>query len=64
MINFIKHKLIYNAKVGWCFPIKKGTTILKILFNKRDIHESRNGKLHLDIWGYKLVKLKKLLEDK
>lgn len=47
-------------KVGR-FTIRKGKPILKVLFNDSDIHVSRSGKKHLDIWGLKLVALKLVL---
>ena len=52
MIKFVKHPAQKDYKVG-NFEIKKGQTILKICFDKKDIHKSRNGQLHLDIWGKK-----------
>lgn len=61
MIKFIKHKAIRDYKVK-NFQIKKGDEILKICFSENDIHKSRKGILHLDIWGSKLKQLKKILE--
>jgi hypothetical protein len=60
MIKFIKHTAFRDYKVK-NFKIKQGDEILKILFSEKDIHKSRNGKLHLDIWGQKLKQLKKIL---
>jgi len=56
MIKFVKHNAIKNYKIK-NFLIKKGDKIVKVLFEDKDIHISRNGKMHLDIWGSKLKEL-------
>lgn len=56
MIKFILHKARRDYAVNG-FTLKKGDTILKILFDEKDVHKSNSGKLHLDIWGQKLIKL-------
>lgn len=61
LIKFIKHRATKDYKVK-SFEIKKGDEILKICFTEKDIHKSRLGKLHLDIWGKKLEQLGKILE--
>ena len=58
MIRFIFHKAIKDYKVNR-YTIKKGDNILKICFGERDVHKSRSGQLHLDIWGKKLAELVK-----
>lgn len=60
MIWFLKHKNPKSVAVG-PFTLPKGAEILKICFSKKDIHISRSGMWHLDIWGSKLEELKKLL---
>jgi len=62
VIKFIKHNAIKDYNIGK-FRIKKGDNILKICFSENDIHKSRKGVLHLDIWGLKLRQLKKILEE-
>jgi len=62
MIRFIKHKAIKDYKIK-NFKIKKGDNILKILFSMSDIHISRSGSAHLDIWGSKLEELKRLIAE-
>lgn len=62
MIRFIYHRVnsSHTAKVK-NFVINPGTRLLKILFSDKDIHVSRSGKKHLDIWGQKLLDLKEVL---
>ena len=61
MIWFYKHKNFKQTKVK-SFNIPKGAEIFKICFSKEDVHTSRSGMLHLDIWGKKLKELRKLLD--
>jgi hypothetical protein len=43
------------------FTITKGTEVFKILFRKEDVHVSRSGRMHLDIWGQKLEDLRNVI---
>lgn len=63
MIEFYKHFLIEDRKVK-NFKLRKGMQILKVVFDDNDVHISRSGRKHLDIWGGKLKKLKNLLKEK
>ena len=57
MIKFLKHRMLFPTQVK-VYKCKAGCDILKILFHQSDVHISRSGKIHLDIWGKKLEELK------
>lgn len=55
-IRFILHTSLKDYLVR-IFKIRKGDKILKICFDEKDVHVSRSGVMHLDIFGKKLNKL-------
>jgi hypothetical protein len=65
-MKFILHKALRNYRVPALdpkrkpFTIRKGQELLKIEFEPGEIHMHR-GKPHLDLWGEKLERLRKIL---
>lgn len=62
MIEFVMSRATKKFRVGR-FTIGKGKPILKVLFDDSDVHVSRSGKKHLDIWGLKLIALKAMFSS-
>lgn len=69
MIRFLLTRSPVTKKIRYSVcgrehTVKQGERILKIVFDQSDVHVSRSGQAHLDIWGKKLDELRKLLRGK
>ena len=58
-LNYFGNKKEFRARG---ITVKEGEPILKIVCDKNDIYEAKNGQIHLDIFGMKLDTLKSILK--